>query len=126
MRPAVLSIAKERLASPTRNAVMAHAGYGVIPATSTATALDVLRRRRVCAMVVGPSMNEDERHLLCREAHRHGVPAVVLDPYSQPCDQDCDRCVNPLDGPEQLLRALKSLLPGGQNSASLHSAAKLG
>jgi hypothetical protein len=110
MRPAVLSIAKERLASPTRNAVIAHAGYGVIPATSIASALDVLRRRHVCAMVVGTSMNDGERHLLCSEAHKRGVPALVLDPYGQPCNQDCDMCVNPLDGPEQLLLALKSLL----------------
>lgn len=113
MRPAVLSIAKERLASPTRNAVMAHAGYGVIPATSITSALDVLRRRHVCAMVVGPSMNEGELHLLCLEAHKHGVPAVVLDPYSQTCDEHCDTYVNPLDGPEKLLNALKSSLRRG-------------
>ena len=113
MRPAVLSIAKERLASPTRNAVMAHAGYGVIPATSIASALDVLRHRHVCAMVVGTSVNEAERHLLCSEAQKHGVPSMVLDPYSQPCDENCDVCINPLDGPEQLLQALKSLLHRG-------------
>ena len=113
MRPAVLSIAKERLASPTRNAVMAHAGYGVIPATSISSALDVLRRRHVCAMVVGPSVNDGERLLLCSEARRRGVPALVLDPYSHPCDEHCDMRVNPLDGPEQLLKALKSLLRRG-------------
>jgi hypothetical protein len=31
--------------SPLRNAVLAHAGYGVIPATSFESALKILRRR---------------------------------------------------------------------------------
>jgi hypothetical protein len=110
MRPAVLSIARERLVSSVRNAVLAHAGYGVIPATSIDIALDVLRRRHVCAMVVGHSMDLRERRLLCREAHKHGVPAMVLDPYGQPCDDGCEMHMNPLDGPELLLDALESLV----------------
>jgi hypothetical protein len=74
------------------------------------TALDVLRRRHVCAMVVGQSMNLNERRLLCREAHKYGVPTMVLDPYEQPCDDDCEMHLNPLDGPELLLDALELLV----------------
>jgi hypothetical protein len=74
------------------------------------TALDVLRHRHVCAMVVGQSMNVRERRLLCREAHKYGVPAMVLDPYEQPCDDDCEMHFNPLDGPESLLDALELLV----------------
>jgi len=108
MRPAVLSIAKERLVSPLRNAVLAHAGYGVIPATSFDSALKILRRRHVCAIVIGQSLESRERRALCMEAHKRGIPSVVLDPYS--CEDDCLLHLNPLDGPEMFLDALASLL----------------
>jgi DNA-binding NtrC family response regulator len=110
MRPAVLSIAKERLVSPLRNAVLAHAGYGVIPATSFDSALKILRRRHVCVMVIGQSMEKRERRALCSEAHKLGVPGVVLDSYGQEHDDDCLLHVNPLDGPEAFLDALAALL----------------
>jgi DNA-binding NtrC family response regulator len=113
MRPTVLSIASERLVSPLRNAVLAHAGYAVIPATSITSALKILRHRHVCAMVVGQSMDRMERRLLCSEAHKYGVPAMVLDPYGQEGDDNCEMHLNPLDGPELLLDALDSLVRRG-------------
>lgn len=110
MRPAILSIAKERLVSPLRNAVLAHAGYGVIPATSFDAALKILKRRRVNAVVIGHSMDREERRILCSEAHKLGVPSVVMDPYDQPAEDACELHVNPLDGPETFLRVLASLV----------------
>src|SRR5690348_17864958 len=110
MRPAVLSIAKERLVSPLRNAVLAHAGYGVIPATSFDSAIKILRRRHVCVMVIGQSMELRERRALCSEAHKLGVPGVVLDSYGQQYEDGCLMHINPLDGPETFLDALASLL----------------
>lgn len=110
MRPAVLSIARERFVSPLRNAVLAHAGYGVVPVTSLDAALNILRRRRICAMIIGQSMELRERRVLCCEAHKLGIPSVVLDPYGQPCDYQFQLHVNPLDGPELFLDALASLL----------------
>lgn len=110
MRPAVLSIAKERLVSPLRNAVLAHAGYGVIPATSFDSALKILRVRHVCAIVIGQSLESRERRALCTEAHKLGVPSMVLDPDGLPWEDDCLLHVNPLDGPEMFLDALASLL----------------
>jgi|SRR6185503_1425320 len=113
MRPAVLSIARERFVSPLRNAVLAHAGYGVIPVTSFEAALNILRRRHIAAMVIGQSMDLRERRVLCSEAHKLGIPSVVLDPYGQPCDDQCQLHMNPLDGPELFLDALASLLKRG-------------
>jgi DNA-binding LacI/PurR family transcriptional regulator len=110
MRPAVLSIAKERLVSPLRNAVLAHAGYGVIPATSFDAALKILKRRRVNAVVIGHSMDKKERRALCSEAHKLGVPAVVMDPYDQSSDDGCGLHVNPLDGPETFLSVMAALV----------------
>lgn len=110
MRPAILSIARERLVSPLRNAVLAHAGYGVIPATSFETALKILKRRHVCALVIGQSMELRERRALCSEAKKRGIPTMVMDPYGHPSDGGCELHVNPLDGPEMLLDALASLL----------------
>jgi hypothetical protein len=96
--------------SPLRNAVLAHAGYGVIPATSFDSALDILRRRHVCVMVIGESMELRERRALCSEAHILGVPGLVLDSYAQAYEDDCLLHVNPLDGPEIFLDALAVLL----------------
>lgn len=110
MRPAVLSIARERLLSPLRNAVLAHAGYGVIPATSFDSALKILHRRHVCAIVIGQSLEAREQRALCREAHKLGIASMVLDPDGQTWEDDCPLHVNPLDGPEMFLDALASLL----------------
>lgn len=110
MRPAVLSIAKERVVSPLRNAILAHAGYGVIPATSFGSALNILRRRHVCAIVIGQSIDSRERRALCTEAHKLGIASMVLDVYEQSGEDDCLLHVNPLDGPEMFLDALASLL----------------
>jgi len=110
MRPAILSIARERLVSPLRNAVLAHAGYGVIPATSFETALKILKRRHVCALVIGQSVEPRERRVLCSEAQKRGIPTMVMDPYGQQSEDSCELHVNPLDGPEMLLDALASLL----------------
>ncbi len=111
MRPAVLSIATERVVSPIRNAVLAHAGYAVIPATSTEYALKVLRDRHVCALVVGSQVSRPDLRTLCREAHRLGVPIVVLDPYDYGATGDpLELHLNPLDGPETLLNAVAQLV----------------
>lgn len=112
MRPAILSIARERFVAPLRNAVLAHAGYGVIPATSFEAALKILKRRHVCALVIGQSMEPRERRVLCSEAQKRGIPAMILDPYGQPSNNS-ELHVNPLDGPEMLLDALASLLKRG-------------
>lgn len=110
MRPAVLSIAKERLVFPLRNAILAHAGYGVIPATTFDSALAILRRRRVSAMVIGQSMDQRERRALCSEAHKLGVPSVVMDPYDQTGENGCELHINPLDGPERFLDVIAALI----------------
>ena len=110
MRPAVLSISRERVLAPIRNAVLAHAGYGVIPVTNTESALRVLHGRHVCAVVVGHSVADQERRMLCVEAHRLGVPAIVLDPYEQVASDNPGAYVNPLDGPENLLDILADLV----------------
>lgn len=114
MRPAVLSIATERVVSPIRNAVLAHAGYGVIPATSTEYALQVLRGRHVCALVVGHSISGNDRLTLCQEAQRMGVSSVVLDPYDLEAGDQSELHVNPLDGPEVFLQAVATQVARSQ------------
>lgn len=110
MRLAILSISKDRVLAPIRNAVLAHAGYGVIPATSIESALKILRGRHVCAVIVGNSIPASERRMLCSEAQRRGVPSVVLDPYEQVGDDKSELHINPLEGPEVFLDALASLV----------------
>src|SRR5882762_3185496 len=110
MRPAVLSISAEKVLAPIRNAVLAHAGYGVIPVTTIESALKILRGRHVCAMVIANTIPVTERRKLCSEGHSRKIPVVVLDPYEHVADEQSALHVNPLDGPEAFLDALASLL----------------
>src|SRR6266853_1516605 len=103
MRPAVLSISAERVLAPIRNAVLAHAGYGVIPVSTVDSALKILRARHVCAIVIANSVSVIDRRRVCSEGHNRHVPSVVLDPYDQPADDLSELHVNPLDGPEAFL-----------------------
>jgi hypothetical protein len=109
MRPAVLSVSVERALAPIRNTVLAHAGYGVIPAMTTESALRILRGRHVCVMVISNSVPILERQELCWEAQLRGVPSVVLDPYDELKEGEPGLRVNPLDGPEVFLDALAGL-----------------
>src|ERR1043166_8892010 len=110
MRPAVLSISAERVLAPIRNAVLAHAGYGVIPVATVDSALKVLRRRHVCAIVIANTVSITDRRRLCSESHSLRVPSVVLDPYDLGADDKAELHINPLDGPEIFLDALATLM----------------
>jgi hypothetical protein len=110
MRPAILSISAERVLAPIRNAVLAHAGYGVIPVATADSALKVLRRRHVCAIVIANSVSLADRQRVCTEGHSRHVPSVVLDPYDRGVDDHAEMHVNPLDGPEAFLDALATLM----------------
>lgn len=110
MRPAVLSISSERVLAPIRNAVLAHAGYGVIPVSSVDSAIKVLRHRHVCAIVIADTIPLSDRRRVCSEGHTHHVPSVVLDPYDIFADDQSELHVNPLDGPEIFLDALATLM----------------
>jgi hypothetical protein len=110
MRPAVLSISAERVLAPIRNAVLAHAGYGVIPVSTADSAIKVLRHRHVCAIVIANSVSLVDRRRVCSEGHDRHVPSVVLDPYDQVTDDQAEMHVNPLDGPEVFLDALATLM----------------
>ena len=110
MRPAVLSISAERVLAPIRNAVLAHAGYGVIPVPTVDLALEVLRDRHVCAIVIANNVPLNERRRVCSEGHSRHVPSVVLDPYAFTSEDEAEMHVNPLDGPEAFLDALAMLM----------------
>lgn len=111
MRPAVLSISAERVLAPIRNAVLAHAGYGVIPVATVDSALQVLRERHVCAIVIANTVSLLDRRRVCSEGHIRHIPSVVMDsPYDQTTDDQSELHVNPLDGPEVFLDALATLM----------------
>jgi hypothetical protein len=125
MRPAVLSISGERVLSPIRNAVLAHAGYGVIPVFTVEAALNILRFRHVCAIVIANSVSLPDRQLVCAEGHNRHVPSVVLDPYDQGAEDQSELHVNPLDGPEAFLDALASLMQRDHRPCITGETAKL-
>jgi hypothetical protein len=125
MRPAVLSISGERVLSPIRNAVLAHAGYGVIPVFTVEAALKILRARHVCAIVIANSVPASDRRRVCSEGHYRHVPSVVLDPYDQTAEDISEMHVNPLDGPEVFLDALASMMQRDHRPCVTGEAAKL-
>jgi DNA-binding LacI/PurR family transcriptional regulator len=106
MRPAILSFAREKVLSPIRNAVLAHAGYCVIPVTTADAAIQVLATRHICGVIIGHSISDNERHVICQKARLLGVPAIVLDPFEVLHDDAALAHINPLDGPEKFLNTL--------------------
>jgi DNA-binding response OmpR family regulator len=119
MRPAVLSISTEKQLAPIRNTVLAHAGYGVIPANSTESALKILQRRHICALLVGNSLTKKEQKELCDQARRMGIPSVVLDPREADRVSGSEVHVHPLDGPEMYLDALATLVASRHESCAM-------
>jgi DNA-binding LacI/PurR family transcriptional regulator len=117
MRPAILSVSREKVSSPIRNAVLAHAGYGVIPVTGAEEAMQILASRHVCGVIISPSISDGERHIICWQARCLGVPAVVLDPFEN-LDEDLALAhVNPLDGPENFLNTLAAVVKANHSHA---------
>jgi hypothetical protein len=110
MRSLILSVSSDRWLTPIRNAVLAHAGYGVIPSLSAESAMEVLSCRRVSAMVIGQSISPRDRQRLCSEGRRHGVPAVVLDRNLEFSDPRQELHIDPSDGPEAFLDAVAAVL----------------
>lgn len=111
--------------SPIRNAVLAHAGYGVIPVFTVEAALKILRARHVCAIVIANSVPMTDRRIVCSEGHERHVPSVVLDPYEQSTEDKSEMHVNPLDGPEAFLDALANLMQRDHRPCIAGDAAKL-
>jgi hypothetical protein len=110
MRSFILSVSSDRWLTPIRNAVLAHAGYGVIPSLSADSAIDVLSNRRVSALVIGQSISPPDRQRLCSVARRHGVPAVVLERNPEFSDPLREIHIDPGDGPEVFLDAVAMVL----------------
>jgi len=106
MRLFVLSVSTDRAVGPIRNAVLAHAGYGVIPVASADAALRVLAHTSVAAVVISYSVTPPERQKLCFEARKLNIPTIVLDSSESYAASGRELHVNPLDGPEVLLKTL--------------------
>lgn len=111
MRSFILSVSEDRWLTPLRNAVLAHAGYAVIPAYTAEKAIEVLQHRHVSAMVIGHSIGLQDRKRLCSEGMRRGVPSVVLDHGGQG-QHDREVYIDPLEGPETVLEAIARVLAG--------------
>jgi hypothetical protein len=69
-----------------------------------------MHKRHVCAIVIGQSISARDCKRICAEAHRLGIPSVILDPYEQFLREDTEVHVNPLDGPELFLDALATVV----------------
>ncbi|HMC29945.1 MAG TPA: hypothetical protein VKL99_03855 [Candidatus Angelobacter sp.] len=74
------------------------------------SALKILRRRHVCAIVIANTVSITDRRRVCSEGHNLHVPSVVLDPYDLGGDDQAELHINPLDGPEVFLDALATVM----------------
>lgn len=109
MRSFILSVSGDRWLTPLRNAVLAHAGYAVIPAYTAEKAIEVLQHRHVSAMVIGHSIRLQDRERLCSEGTRRGVPSVILD-HTLQGKHSREVHIDPLEGPETVLKAIADVL----------------
>lgn len=109
MRSFILSVSGDRWLTPLRNAVLAHAGYAVIPAYTAEKAIEVLQHRYVSAMVIGHSIAVPDRERLCSEGMRRGVPSVILD-HGGNGHHPREVHIDPLEGPETVLEAIAGVL----------------
>lgn len=110
MRSFILSVSGDRWLTPLRNAVLAHAGYAVIPAYTAEKAIEVLQHRHVSAMVIGHSIALKDRQRLCSEGLKLGIPSVVLDNATHGRDRTRELHIDPLEGPEIVLEAIATVL----------------
>jgi hypothetical protein len=109
MRSFILSVSADRRLTPIRNAVLAHAGYAVIPALTVEAAMEVLLKWRVSAMVIANTIPPGDRHRLSTEGQKRGVPTVILEGGEGP-GTAVEMYVDPSEGPEILLSVLARAL----------------
>lgn len=78
--PRILSVSFDNLTGIARNALLAHAGYAVSPATSTARAFELLELWQFDLVIIGDTVPQAERRLLFLEINRKfGAPVLLMD-----------------------------------------------
>ena len=78
--PRILSISFDNLTGIARNVLLAHAGYAVSPATSTARAFELLDLWQFNLVIIGDTVPEAERRLLFLEIKRKfDLPIMLMD-----------------------------------------------
>ena len=111
--PRILSVSFDNLSGIARNAMLAHGGYAVSPATSTTRAFELLDTLRFDLVIIAASVPEAERRLLYLEIKRKyaDVPVMLmntgeLDPMIRA------RAHIPADAPpEEMMRTVASIIP---------------
>src|SRR4051812_21871483 len=77
--PRILSVSFDNLTGIARNAMLAHEGYAVSPATSTTRAFELLAALRFDLVIVSATVPEAERRLLVLEIKRkYDVPVMMM------------------------------------------------
>ena len=78
--PRILSISFDSIVGMARNAMLAHAGYAVSPATSTTRAFELLNAMRFDLVIIGNTVPPAERRLLFLEIKRKfNAPILLMD-----------------------------------------------
>lgn len=122
----VLCVSKISLAQVTRNMILERAGYKVIAIANLDQAVRIFTAFALDAVVVGDSIQDDQRTELARTFKRldPSVPIIVLSKTSgsQVPAGIVDEQLESLGDPQLLLEALKRVLvPDGNSSASLRT-----
>lgn len=114
----ILSVSQHKVVLETRNAVLRSAGYEVVTTMNLAEAEKLAQNGGPwAAAVLGDSIPYTERANLGRRLKKiaPGLPVVVLLRSSDPSPgRDCaDSTLNALEGPEELLECLQSVIKSG-------------
>ncbi len=117
----LLCVSKSSPAQVTRNLILERAGYNVVSASDPEEATAIFTSKVVHAVIVGDSLQSDQRLELARTFKRlnQAVPIVVLSKTSgtQVPASLVDEQLESLGDPRLLLEALARLLPEDGNRA---------
>jgi DNA-binding response OmpR family regulator len=95
-----------------RNAMLAHAGYAVSPATSTTRAFELLNALRFDLVIIGYTVPLAERRLLFLEIKRKfNAPILLMDAAEADPLMRAEAHIPESSTPKELMAAVSAMVP---------------
>lgn len=110
--PRVLSISFDNIVGMGRNAMLAHAGYAVSPATSSTRAFELLHALQFDLVIIGNTVPLAERRLLFLEIKRKfNAPILLMDAGEADPMMRADAHIPESSSPAELMAAVAAMVP---------------
>ncbi len=113
-KPIAVSISHHETVLASRNAILEAAGFSVLATMNGQEFVRLLRQHVVDLVVLGDSIDEQERHRLASDARKLAPGARILMVYragdSSPYTRLADAYVEALVGPQELVKTARELV----------------